>query len=659
MRLPAILTVGLAATFAFAGSPARADEGYRHGRLRFAEPGTTLQRATETEAEEAIQNLPFLPGDRIWTDASGRAEFQFPDGTVARLDRRGKLDYAGHEEEPEERIVLRLWSGSVLVHAPSQASLLFEVETPAGLVDALEKSVVRVDVQGGDTRVSVYDGEAGFAGMRLALGERVEARWGERPSEPESFDRFEGDDFLQWDQDRESETRWAASSARYLPDDLDDYSGELDRNGTWRYDGDVSGYVWVPYVDAGWQPYSNGQWSWTPYGWTWVPYESWGWAPFHYGRWGFNVSLGWYWIPGRTWGPAWVSWAVGGGYAAWCPLGWRDRPVSPWGYWGAGYRGHADRGHAVPRDRYGRDIDTWHVVRRGELGRGDPRSHRVDATRIDPGVVHVAESPLLRPTRDVAVLRPSDPAPRAIRTRMTPGDFVRELSVDNKTTIPAPWTRGYGPPPAGAEGARYGTPKRTGSSDPQESRSPAGAVPRGVASTPADPGVRDTGGVAASPRSNPRPAPAYLPPTSAPSEGGTANTSSSGAERRAPAGQGTAADRPQREYSYRSGGVSAAPRGEGTSGNGAARRDTERTTRPAPGEVSRSNDSGSRRPQSDGARPRAESAGRSQGDGGNRGHGDGAAPRASAPAPRSNGATHASGGGKSGGGGSHPRPHQQ
>ena len=113
MRFRTLVAAGLGA--GLVAAPALADDGYRHGRIRFVEPGVTLQRATEVSAEEAIANLPFLPGDRVWTDSAGRAEFQFPDGTVVRLDRRSKLDYAGHEEGEGERIALRLWSGSVIV----------------------------------------------------------------------------------------------------------------------------------------------------------------------------------------------------------------------------------------------------------------------------------------------------------------------------------------------------------------------------------------------------------------------------------------------------------------------------------------------------------------------------------------------------------------
>ena len=343
MRFRTLVAAGLGVGLVAAA--ALAEDGYRHGRVRFVEPGVTLQRATEVSAEEATPNLPFLPGDRVWTDSAGRAEFQFPDGTVVRLDRRSKLDYAGHEEGEEERIVLRLWSGSAIVRVRTRGFARFEIETPAGMVQALDRGIVRVDVEAGETRVSVYAGEAalddGKQQVRLAAGERTYARWGAEAEEPRRFDPEEDDDFARWDGLRESEDRWAARSSEYLPDELDAYAGEFESNGSWQYES-TAGYVWIPRVVVGWQPYSNGRWAWTPYGWTWIPYERWGWAPFHYGRWDFSASWGWYWMPGRSWGPGWVSWAVGGGYVGWCPLGRHDRPVAPWGH---------DRGHAVSRGR--------------------------------------------------------------------------------------------------------------------------------------------------------------------------------------------------------------------------------------------------------------------------------------------------------------------
>ncbi len=521
MRSRMLVAAGLAA--GLVTSTAVAEEGYRHGRVLFVEPGVTLQRATEVSAEEALANLPFLPGDRVWTDSAGRAEFQFPDGTVARLDHRSKLDYAGHEEGEDERVVLRLWSGSafVRVRAPGR----FEVETPAGTVQVLDRGMVRVDVESGETRLSVYAGEAdlddGRQQVRLAAGERTFARWGAQAEEPRRFEPGEeDDDFAAWDGMREAEERWAARSSEYLPDELDAYAGEFERNGQWQYEGAV-GYVWVPRVEVGWQPYSNGHWAWTPYGYTWVPYERWGWAPSHYGRWGLSASFGWYWVPGRTWGPGWVSWAVGGGYVGWCPLGWRDQPIRPWGH---------HRGHAVPRGRFGRQ-EPWNVVRHGDLGGRDVARRRVGFDRIDPGALRAADSLALRPTRDARSLRAGDAVPRAISRRPTPGDFVRELGVDNKTTIPAPWTRGYGPPPAGVDGARYGAQRRSDGEENRPSRTRTTNAPT------SDPGSRSEGR-AVSPRRVPQTAPWYAPGTTEDSSGerGTAArpAPSAGAEGRRP-----------------------------------------------------------------------------------------------------------------------------
>jgi len=517
MRSRMLVAAGLAA--GLMASTALAEEGYRHGRVFFVEPGVTLQRATEVSAEEAMFNQPFLPGDRVWTDSAGRAEFQFPDGTVVRLDRRSKLDYSGHEEGQEERVVLRLWSGSTFLRVRTRGGARFEVETPAGTVRVLDRGMLRVDVEAGETRVSVYAGEAvlddGRQQVRLAAGERTYARWGAEAEEPRRFEPGEeNDDFAQWDGLRESEERGAARSSEYLPDELDAYAGEFDRNGQWQYEG-TAGYVWVPRVEFGWQPYSNGQWAWTPYGYTWVPNERWGWAPSHYGRWGLSASFGWYWMPGRTWGPGWVSWAVGGDYVGWCPLGWHDQPVRPWGY---------HNGYGASRGRYGQD--PWNVVRRGDLGGRDVARRRVGFDRIVPGELRAADSVALRPTRDGRSLRAGDDAPRAISRRQTPGDFVRELGVDNKTTIPAPWTHGYGPPPAGVDGARYGAQRRTDGDDSKNSRTSAPTAGSGSRSE----------GRAASPRQSQRAVPWYTPRSTEnpPDERGTQTRSApaAGAESR-------------------------------------------------------------------------------------------------------------------------------
>ncbi len=418
---------------------AAAQEDYRHGRIRDVEATVSLQREAEPGAEEAYPNSPFLPGDRVWTDARGRAEFQFPDGAILRLDSRGKLDYLTHDARGE-KVALKLWSGGLYLRTLGErGGAAIEIETPAGFVEAFDRGTYRIDVDAGETRLSVYEGAAVLdgEGRRVAVdaGERSYVRRGEEPERPQSFDRREEDEFAAWDRGRQSRETFVDGGRRYLPEELDAYSGELEANGAWRYEASV-GYVWQPYVEVGWRPYTRGRWSWTSYGWTWVPSERWGWAPSHYGRWGQSPLFGWYWIPGRSWGPAWVSWASGGDYVGWCPLGYRDRPVHGWG---------GTAGVAMPRG-----ASAWSFVRRGDMSARDLTRRRVDSSVADLQQVRVVESPRARPSRDLREFSVAETAglravPRGARIGPTPGDTVPELRVDPMAL----------PPPTGPR-PRYG-----------------------------------------------------------------------------------------------------------------------------------------------------------------------------------------------------------
>jgi hypothetical protein len=407
-----------------------ADDDYRHGRIRHVEVGVSIQRAAEPGAEEAQPNIPFLPGDRIWTDERGRVEFQFESGAFLRLDNGTKLDYL---DNPGDRVVVRLWSGGLYVHEPAGGQD-FEIETPGGVVTTRGRGVYRIDARDGETRISVYEGEATLdagRGVRIREGERVYAREGEVVRGPMAFERQDADDFAMWADERQEGVRYARQRPADLPEDVAPYYDELYDYGTWDREPSI-GYVWRPRVALGWQPYTHGRWMWTAYGWTWIPNEPWGWAPFHYGRWGHSLS-GWYWIPQRAWGPAWVSWAVGGPFVGWCPLGFGNRPVV---IYDRRHRG----GHAVPRAGRG----SWVYARHGDLTARDLARRRVQVDPAELGQVRVLASPRVRLSKDLRVVEaPLNQAapPRAVRTRETPGDYVPELRSDNQTTIPAPVAR--------------------------------------------------------------------------------------------------------------------------------------------------------------------------------------------------------------------------
>src|SRR5207245_2229800 len=192
-------------------------------------------------------NLPFLPGDRVWTDQRGRTEVQFADGTVIRVDSRSKLDYVARED----RVVLRLWSGGLYVHG---RNAFMSIETPGGVVEISRGGVYRVDVDSGEARLSVYEGEARLESARVRSGERACARRGESVEGPERFDRGAGAEFARWNEERGARDQRAEARPEYLPEEIAPYAGELESNGTWYYESEV-GHVWRPRVGPGWQPY--------------------------------------------------------------------------------------------------------------------------------------------------------------------------------------------------------------------------------------------------------------------------------------------------------------------------------------------------------------------------------------------------------------------
>jgi hypothetical protein len=420
---------------------AQTDDSYRHGYLRTVEAGVTLQRADEPAAEVAVANAPFLPGDRIWTDEAGRLEIQFADGSVLRVDNRSKLDYVAHEGgRRSERVVLRLWSGSVYLHyRDGRRSPEFTVETPEAVFEPAERGAYRLDVSAGEARLLVFDGEATLeAGRRAKVqrGEQARVREGELYGEPERFEAYDADDdFARWDQHQQEQLAYAEERQEDLPEEVLPYAADFGVYGSWDVHQEY-GRVWYPQVASGWRPYSQGYWDWTPYGWTWIPNERWGWATSHYGRWGYWPSRGWYWIPGRSWGPGWVSWARGGDYVGWCPLGFGDRPVVIH----ERNHGRRQRGNAVPRGSRVADGATfgspWFYVRRADMGGRDLARRRVDPASVTAAEVRVAQTARHRLSRDLRIVEGSAAAaPRHVSTRPGPGDTVPELRSDPMTTI--------------------------------------------------------------------------------------------------------------------------------------------------------------------------------------------------------------------------------
>jgi hypothetical protein len=362
----------------------------------------TLDR--ETGIEAAVTGMPFVPGDRITTEA-GRVEILFTDGSALAVDEYTSVDM-------QSETLMRLVAGRVLLNVtgtadPSRARR-YQIDTPVATVANAGPGEFRVTLINGRTELeaelAVLRGSASLTtelgSMTVRAGERSLAADRIAPSFPEIFNSARLDDFDRWAQARRSARLGPALSAQYLPSDLRMYSTTLDRYGDWSYEPSY-GYVWYPTVAAGWQPYYNGYWGSVPrYGWTWIGHDFWGWPTHHYGRWGFGRSR-WFWIPDRHWGTGWVSWASAPGFVSWGPLGFNNRPVfalnfsfgNPWLGWAV-----------LPHSHFG--VHATYV------------NHYVSARRLPPArnfVVH--QNAPIRLPRAV----PRNPAQSANSVAVVPG----------------------------------------------------------------------------------------------------------------------------------------------------------------------------------------------------------------------------------------------
>jgi len=349
-----LLAALVIAAMALAGLPlfAQVETSPGVARVSLIKGDVSMERGDANEWIAVTVNTPLVPGDTIATGAGSRAEVQLDYSNVVRLAGNSEVKIA---DLSDSRIQLQVARGTVdfAVFSGSQASS--EVDTPNVAVQPLREGTYRIDVNSNSlTLVTARDGQAQIStpqgSTTISAGQQITVE-GEQNPQYQIVDARPLDDWDYWNRERNNIINKAQNYAhvnRY-------YTGaqDLDAYGHWVY---VPNYdwCWVPYVSAGWVPYSYGRWVWEPfYGWTWVSYYPWGWAPFHYGRWFFYAGS-WCWWPGYVtafyrplWAPAYVSFigfdygyyhfSFGFGYGyrtiGWCPLGPRDE-FHPW--WGPG-----------------------------------------------------------------------------------------------------------------------------------------------------------------------------------------------------------------------------------------------------------------------------------------------------------------------------------
>jgi hypothetical protein len=342
MKLRKALVAIALSLLALAASAAEVDPPAVIGRLNHVAGAVSFAPARAPEDwAAAVLNRPVTTGDRLWTDAGGRAELHV--GSLAiRIDAQTSLDVLRLDDNG---LQLRVAQGDANLRL-RRGDQPVEIATPGGAVVLTRPGSYRVNVDPGGSVTSVAVRAGGQAEVFARNGSFLVSD-GQQALIADGRQNLAAapgpDEFDRWSATRDQREDRVAST-RYVPAEMTGYE-DLDQHGTWRTVPQY-GTVWQPRtVPAGWAPYRHGHWVWVdPWGWTWVDDAPWGFAPSHYGRW---VWLGnhWAWAPGRmvarpVYAPAVVAFIGGANFSvslgvgpapavAWVPLGWRE-PYRPW-----------------------------------------------------------------------------------------------------------------------------------------------------------------------------------------------------------------------------------------------------------------------------------------------------------------------------------------
>jgi hypothetical protein len=298
-------------------------------RITLVDGNVGVARGDSSEPVAAAINGPLLAGDALVTGA-GRSEFSLARGARIRLAPNTQVRAVRLDGDDE----FQLGAGTIEVRL--MRGVPVQIDTPLVVLASSEPGAYRVSVDQNDQAVVAVN--AGSVTVRTPSGDRKLAAGdsvviGGTTDTPEiGVSQSPGrDDFDSFNSQRDTELQRLVAGGG-APYDVDG-SEMLGAYGHWAATDDY-GRVWVPNVNPGWTPYSDGRFVWEDYyGWTWVGAEPWGWAPYHYGRWLHSDALGWAWYPGEraAWSPALVGFVVTGQSIAWVPLAPRER-IYPW--WG-------------------------------------------------------------------------------------------------------------------------------------------------------------------------------------------------------------------------------------------------------------------------------------------------------------------------------------
>ncbi len=308
------------------------------GRIAYIE-GQILRFVPEVKDWVIIsKDAPFGLDDALYSDASAKAEFIFPNALLVRIGASTQIQLIALKGDASE---IDVASGVARFYDRNPSGML-KVTTPFGYVLAEPDSTF--DLYVGDQSVEVlalsgkvdYFQEGGAASYEVSSGgpsilaDATQVTNGEGTVDAQWDDWNEGRDNA-----RTKRAEIRGESVRYVPPQLQDDAYDLDESGKWdrvNYQGEEL-ELWRPTaVEPNWQPFTVGRWTDYDEDQVWVPEEPFGYVTHHYGNW-LLVDGTWYWAPpapvvevaagpsiGFGWYPGRVAWISTDADVGWVPL---------------------------------------------------------------------------------------------------------------------------------------------------------------------------------------------------------------------------------------------------------------------------------------------------------------------------------------------------
>jgi hypothetical protein len=185
-------------------------------------------------------NFPISEGDRFWVPADGRIGARIGGGVYLRADKRTAFDIIRFDKNA---VQLYLGGGHIYINNRRGGIKAIQIDLLYISVGCYDNSIATIDLDDqGVAEISALKGnvyaETNAGKTRVGAGKTLTIRSGEiaelAPIGPP-------DEWERWNLSRDRQLETSGESARYLPDELQEYSSDFDVGGSWIYAGD--GYV--------------------------------------------------------------------------------------------------------------------------------------------------------------------------------------------------------------------------------------------------------------------------------------------------------------------------------------------------------------------------------------------------------------------------------